>query len=630
MGAVTISKQGTPEPHDSPREAPDAGAERPQATGSSSLRRPAQPLGPLLERLRDALATVDTSLTTASSERTRQEAAGMLEQLDDYVLPRFASLDAPLLAVVGGSTGAGKSTLVNSLIGRPVTRAGAIRPTTRQPILLHHPGEEEWFESSRILPSLARVRGRYADPAAEPLPANRAGEEPDAAAIGSLTLLAEERVPEGVALLDAPDIDSLSDENRKLAGQLLAAADLWIFVTTANRYADAVPWALLKNAAQRDITLAVVLDRVPAGVVDEIAPDLKQLLAQEGLSDARLFVVEEAQLDSLKMLPQGATAEIEDWLSELARDSQSRAAVARRTLEGVLNQLADRVEGLAGGLEEQESSRSRLTEICHENYAMAVEDVVRSTQDGNLLRGEVLARWQDFIGTGEFFRNLESEIGRLRDRIGAFITGRPAPAVEVETEIESGLHAVVVAAAAKAAERTDTMFRQEPAGRSLVEGRDLSSSSPGFGERASSEIRGWQGDLLELIRTEGEGKRRTARISSFGVNAVGVALMLVVFGSTGGLTGAEVGIAGGTAVLSQRLLESIFGDDAVRRLAQQAREQLAMRMRALMAEESGRFLQLVPGNEDEDAMTAVQARSAARDLRAAALASKEERHGENR
>ena len=62
-----------------------------------------------------------------------------MAQLDDYILPRYRSLDAPLLAVVGGSTGAGKSTLVNALVGHPVTRAGAIRPTTRQPILLHHP-----------------------------------------------------------------------------------------------------------------------------------------------------------------------------------------------------------------------------------------------------------------------------------------------------------------------------------------------------------------------------------------------------------------------------------------------------------------------------------------------------------
>ena len=49
-----------------------------------------------------------------SASKVRVE---LLQQLDDYVIPRLSSLDAPLLAVVGGSTGAGKSTLVNSLVG---------------------------------------------------------------------------------------------------------------------------------------------------------------------------------------------------------------------------------------------------------------------------------------------------------------------------------------------------------------------------------------------------------------------------------------------------------------------------------------------------------------------------------
>ncbi len=548
----------------------------------------------------------------------------MVEQLDDYVLPRFASLDAPLLAVVGGSTGAGKSTLVNSLIGRPVTRAGAIRPTTRQPILLHNPADSEFFEDSRILPSLARVRGSVVETGSAPLPAHQAGAEPDAAAIGSLILLSEPSVPEGIALLDAPDIDSMSDDNRKLANQLLSAADLWIFVTTANRYADAVPWTLLKNAAARDITLAVVLDRVPANVADEIQADLQGLLRREGLSDAALFVVAESELDELKMLPPGSTDELSAWLTNLARDAQSRSEVARRTLDGVLNQLAGRLDVLAEGLGEQEGTHARLAGISRENYAQAVEDVLRSTQDGQLLRGEVLARWQDFIGTGEFFRSLESGIGRLRDRIGAMITGKPAPAVQVETEIESGLHAVVVDSAAYAAERTDSAFRQEPAGRVLVEGRDLSSCSPDFSDRASAEIRAWQNDILEIIRVEGESKRRTARLASLGVNAAAVSLMVVVFASTGGLTGAELGIAGTTAAVSQKLLESIFGEDAVRRLAKRVREDLRVRMEALMESENDRFLRLLPASAAEaaESMTSAEAHRYARDLRAVASESK--------
>nr|HPM53088.1 ABC transporter [Rhodoglobus sp.] len=65
-------------------------------------------------------------------------------------------------------------------------------------------------------------------------------------------------------------------------------------------------------------------------------------------------------------------------------------------------------------------------------------------------------------------------------------------------------------------------------------------------------------------------------------------LMIVVFASTGGLTGGEIVIAGGSAVLGQKLLETIFGEDAVRRLAGEARKDLTKRVGALFEREAAR------------------------------------------
>ena len=113
----------------------------------------------LLEAVHRDLAATALPLALPGSDEARRDIRNALAQLEDYILPRYRSLDAPLLAVVGGSTGAGKSTLVNALVGHAVTRAGAIRPTTRQPILLHHPADGRWFEDQRVLPSLSRIRG---------------------------------------------------------------------------------------------------------------------------------------------------------------------------------------------------------------------------------------------------------------------------------------------------------------------------------------------------------------------------------------------------------------------------------------------------------------------------------------
>lgn len=550
-----------------------------------------------LEDAREALAATTLPLELPGADADRRRIKETLAQLDDYILPRYRSLDAPLLAVVGGSTGAGKSTLVNALVGWPVTRAGAIRPTTRQPILLHHPEDAEWFRGQRILPGLGRI---HATVSQEPMPASQAGASPDAQAVSSLVLVGHPNVPRGIALLDAPDVDSISDDNRRLAGQLLAAADLWVFVTTANRYADAVPWRLLLDAASRDITVAVVLDRVPAEAEEEVRTDLQAMLHRQGLGAAQLFVVRETTLDAMGMLPADAASELQAWLSELAADAAARSGVARRTLNGAVKAISSRFEEIAAAAAEQDAADRQLRTACTDEYGAALSRILEATKDGALLRGEVLARWQDFVGTGEFFRAVEQNIGRFRDRVSAFFRGEPAPAIKVETAIETGLQAVILDEAANAAENVDRRWRADPAGRQLLGTDDLAGTSPGFDARAAAAIRAWQEGLMDLIRTQGQGKRTQARWLSFGVNGLGAALMVVVFSMTAGLTGLEIGIAGGTAVVGQRLLEAVFGEDAVRRLAHQAREDLHTTCQRLLDGERGRFLDKLDGMQSGD------------------------------
>ena len=102
-----------------------------------------------LDQLRAAIAAAAFPLVMPSAEEARRVGAALVSQLDDYLLPRLARLDAPLLVVVGGSTGAGKSTLVNSLVRAPVSAAGVLRPTTRSPVLVSNPADLPWFQQGR-------------------------------------------------------------------------------------------------------------------------------------------------------------------------------------------------------------------------------------------------------------------------------------------------------------------------------------------------------------------------------------------------------------------------------------------------------------------------------------------------
>ncbi len=524
--------------------------------------------------LRDEVAVVDLPLDVAGADQARVARHDMLAQLDDYVIPRLADIEAPMLAVVGGSTGAGKSTLVNSLAGQVVSLAGVLRPTTRASVLVHHPSDEHWFEGTRILPGLARVSG----PATSDDP-------------GAVRLAAAEGLPAGIALLDAPDIDSVVEANRDLARQLLGAADLWLFVTTASRYADAVPWTFLRQASERGTSVAIVLDRVPPEAVVAIGDHLAGMLAKEGLTSAPVFTLTEAHLDAQGLLPEMEVAPLREWLTRLGEDARARGILVRRTLSGALDSIDARVEELAEASSMQVQTVQQLRTMVQTAYAEASADVERGISDGSLLRGEVLARWQEYVGTGELFKSIEAAVGRVRDRVTSALTGRPAPTSDLGEALHSGVAQLLLAHAESAAEQVRRRWLQVPGGEPVVAAHpELGSLPQEMPAEVERLVREWQDDILELVRAEGKDRRTTARVLSFGVNALGVVLMLVVFSHTMGLTGAEVGVAGGSAVLAQRLLEAIFGDQAVRELARKAREGLIERTDALYAGEEERIL----------------------------------------
>lgn len=487
---------------------------------------------------------------SAIPDGSRGDAQRALRRLQDVVLPRLEDADAPVLVVVGGSTGSGKSTLVNSLLGRNVSRAGAVRPTTRRPVLICSPQQRDWFMSDRVLPRLAKSEGSGGD------------------SLDAITIAVEETLWPTVGIVDAPDIDSVEDGNRRLASELLDGADLWVFVTTAARYADAVAWKHLEEAGSRGLRVAIVLNRVPVGAAEEVREDLASLARQRGLGEVMIVTVEEQPLTDGR-LPAAAIAPIGAYLESIGRDAQERAAIVRRSLSGaVSSSLQETAHALEAARE-----RNREFEAASEDVRQLISSYAReasSSSSDDVLRGEVSARIAEVLGSWDMTKTVSRVFSGLSSRLMGAIRGQAAPDVQVQRDLTGGL-------AQRLADQYHRAWQESVRrARSLVDTSSFDEflDVDAVAQRARRVAQEWTSEVTELIRAQAESSRVSGRMLAGGINVVTVSLMVAAFTMTGGLTGVEVGIAGASAALSQTVLESYFGERTVRSLAQQARDAL--------------------------------------------------------
>ncbi|MFD7939096.1 dynamin family protein [Streptomyces sp. NPDC048253] len=429
-----------------------------------------------LSALRDRVAAARFPLPLAGAPRARANRDELLAQLDDYLVPRLKQPDAPMLVVVGGSTGAGKSTLVNSLVGQRVSEAGVLRPTTRTPVLVCHPEDHHWFSGMRVLPRLTRVWAPHQESADDLLLPGEDGRH-------VLRIETADTLPPGLALLDAPDIDSLVADNRVLAAELICAADIWVMVTTAARYADAVPWHLLRTAKEYDAMLVTVLDRVPHQVVSEVSRQYGALLTKAGLGDVPRFTVPELPESAWGggLLPATAVAPLRNWLVHHVQDPGSRRHALARTAQGVLDSLKARMPELAGAAASQHAAALRLTSAVDTAYDTEYTRVRGRLQSGAVLAGDALKRWRAFP--------LDCTAGELLDAL---------------TE---SLGALLLCAVTAADERVDDAWRREPAA-DAPELTDRDASPESTEHRIGLAVRRWRRELEEYAEDEVRGLER--------------------------------------------------------------------------------------------------------------------------
>ena len=573
--------------------------------------------------LRHPVVTAPLDLAAAGAPEARAERRKLLSQIDDYLLPRLRQSGAPILVALVGSTGAGKSTLMNSLVGQQVSQTGIRRPTTNSPVLACHPSDAHWFAENVFLPTLPRVRQQgLATPGRD----------------GLLVLAAIESMPRGVALLDTPDIDSVVQAHRDFAHQFLDASDLWLFMTSARRYADAAVWELLQDARDRAAALAVVLSRVPPPAARQLSAHFDAMLEANGLHDFQRFLIAETIVTDA-MLPAEAARPVREWLEETAAADDRRVAVLTQTMSGMLDTFRARIPALAGQVATQLALRGELRAAARGAYDDELAAFDQAASDGSLLQGEVLTRWQDFAGTGDLMRTLQVRRGRgpgskaKRKRL-------PARAGALRVALRNSLESLIEAAADRAAEGAVARWQASPAGAALlgelagaaqagrsaaadylalaladlgmaegaaqegarlpVDAAALARSTPDLPVAARQAIRAWQERVQELVQAENITKRSVSRVVSFDHESLALVLMIGVLssggpapaegtGSAADPAGPDAGPADEAAAGPERLLGSLFGGGQLRDLTAKARLDLHERVAALFAPEAGRF-----------------------------------------
>lgn len=437
-----------------------------------------------LKATRVEVAGVELPFASPETEEAERLIHDIIEQLDQHLIPRSMEEGSPAIVVVGGSTGSGKSSIVNALLGEDLTAAGVLRPTTKAPHLFHNPADGDLLSSA----------------------ARRA------------VIHAHDSIPRGLVIVDSPDLDSLVGDNREMARELLDAADLWIFVTTAARYGDAIPWQALRGGAERGASIAIVLNRVTVDVAAHVRRDLVERLRREGLESLPLFVIPE-QSEGLKELPRDVVQGLRRWLDTVA--ATTARTIIQRTLSGAFEAVKEWLERLAEVMDER-AFAVKDARAAVRRAAAQVEQEAGDYWFREIAVGPVATLWARAAGpSGPLFKIRSSAWAKRSGARGA----RQKALVAIRSALVTAVEDTLSFATSQAAERMALALgtADDGPGAWLIAARDPAIAA----EARSAYAREAAADWLSL----GEAQARAMPGADHAIDFIGIDGLTTTFAS---------------------------------------------------------------------------------------------------
>lgn len=328
----------------------------------------------------------------------------LVQTIENGLLPRIDGQPGPLNVVFVGPTGSGKSTLINSVAGRVVSSPGVLRPTTTRPLIYSQPDLEARVEKATV---------------------------PYDHVSGSSPIL------DSISLIDTPDLDSTNLENRRRALDALSRADVVVFVTSALRYADLVPWEILVALSERGIPVIFVLNRISSGTAG-VVTDFRRRARSAGMS-FRVIRIEEHHLETGGMLPAASVRELRRAILSACSGRDIRAgylASGFAYLSVKLAEMRHLLEAPSGS--ESTSSRMATPPFSHSDIEVLAAQWLGESGVGGVNRWSGEKVWRSrFSRTLDEIRAEIVGVVEQQLRMAGLVNGRPV--VDLTDTVESHL-----------------------------------------------------------------------------------------------------------------------------------------------------------------------------------------------